>query len=201
MKKIYLLFLAIGIPIFINAQILNLQTGISIAKQSHIFDKAIIGYSEYLGFEYLNKDYFNLNSNLGVHREGGLFKDPQASPMYGIMGYSDEKLYLDYFSLNTTIDFKIKVKEIIVPFIGIGPSFGILFSHNDQLDHFNNADELSTITYGLLINGGFKVQFSKCQVGLVCDYLTDFDNNSSWSGYDLKSKTILVNLILGYKLQ
>lgn len=137
---------------------------------------------------------------MGIHKESGLFKDPRISAMYGFMGYDHDKLYLNYLVANTTIDLKVNIKNIVTPFIGTGPMIGVLIAHNDELNIFYVADKLSPFSY-LIINGGVKVYLSEFQVGLKYDYLLDLDNNSSSNGTALKSKTMLVSLIFGYKLK
>ena len=109
MKKLFLLLIITAMSFKINCQILNVvnvQTGISVSKQNFLYTNSLAGFSEFAGVEYLdvkvyNDIVMNLNSNIGIIRKGGQFKSPESKMMFSTLGFTEEKLRLNYFTINT----------------------------------------------------------------------------------------------------
>lgn len=62
-----------------------------------------------------------------------------------------EKATLDYLSINTMIDLKYRIKEIVSPFISIGPRFDYLVISSKHFDSLKEIDELKRISIGLIL--------------------------------------------------
>lgn len=73
MKKTGLLFIGLTFAILTNGQMIKIQGGTSISKLDWqlkgvdigpFYNEAMIGYSIFAGLDYLDKQYFNLSSNI-----------------------------------------------------------------------------------------------------------------------------------------
>ena len=214
MKKIGLLLIGLIITIFANGQIVKIQGGTSISKLEWklndavaFFEKTLIGYSIFAGIDYFDKQYFNFSSNIGMVRKGGKEKiqlfDQYGSPLNTLI----EKATLDYFSMNTTVDLKYRIKETISPFISFGPRFDYLLNCNKHIDALRESDEFKSTSIGLILGGGLKYDISNLQFGLRADYYLDFTKIADWPIENTESRgevsvnTFTVNLTVGYKLK
>jgi len=208
MKKIALILLISVVTLTLNCQIINIinvESGISVSRQDFIYNSSMAGFSEYAGIEYwenhvYNGIYMNLNSNLGIIRKGGQFKDPNASLMFSNLDYTQEKLLLNYFSINTTADFKYPLPNKLIPFLGIGPFFGLLLSHSNLDRQFYEIEQPRKLEYGLLLNLGLKYSYNEFQFGIKGDYFFNFNKVSSWLGRDINARTFTISLVAGYTL-
>ncbi len=195
-------------------QTLKIQTGVSISKLDWLisengtryFDETLIGNTFFVGVEYLEKKHLNLSSNIGYLRKGGkdniVFTD-----INGITRENNtEKAKLDYFSINTTIDFKYPINEKIIPFVSIGPRIDYLVGYPDVLEGINEMNELNKVNYGFILGGGLRYKFEKIRIGLRADYYLNFNKIAEWPaqtnnlGGKINDKTLLINLSVGYKL-
>jgi opacity protein-like surface antigen len=143
-------------------------------------------------------------------RKGG--KGVVALMEYGgtpILNFSD-KPTLDYFSLNTTIDFKYRIREAITPFIGFGPRFDYLLNSSKHFDELKKLGEFNDISFGLILGGGLKYDISDFQFGLRADYYLDFKKFkkiAEWTiedtgmGGKISVNTFTLNLSVGYRLR
>jgi hypothetical protein len=208
MKKLTLILIIVVFTLKVNCQIINIvnvQTGISVSKQDFIYINSMVGFSEYAGIEYWENHVYdgiimNLNSNLGIIRKGGLFKDPDASLMFSNLDYTEERLLLNYFSINTTADFKYPLPNNLIPFLGIGPFFEILVSHNNLYRQFYEIEQPQKLGYGLLLNLGLKYSYDDFQFGIKGDYFFNFNKVSNWLGRDINARTFTISLVAGYTL-
>jgi hypothetical protein len=208
MKKVALIIIIAAVTLIVNCQIINIvnvQTGISVSKQDFIYINSMVGFSEYAGIEYFeNRVYdgifMNLNSNLGIIRKGGLFKDPNAALMFSNLDYNEERLLLNYFSINTTADFKYPLPNNFIPFLGIGPFLEVLLSHNNLYRQFYEIEQPQKLGYGLLLNLGLKYTYDDFQFGLKGDYFFNFNKVSHWLGRDINARTFTISLVAGYTL-
>ena len=219
MEKTGLLLIVLTIAIFANGQTVKIQGGTSMStldcqyKGFYVdspWDETLIGYSIFAGIDYLDKPYFNLSSNIGMIRKGGKGAIPLTD--YGgiTMRNFTDKPTLDYLSLNTTIDFKYRIRETVTPFIGIGPRFDYLLNNSKHFDELKELGEFNDISFGLILGGGLKYDISDFQIGLRADYYLDFPKYKKivdWTiedtgmGGKISIKTFTVNLSIGYRLK
>jgi len=216
MKKTGLFLIALTIAFFTNGQIIKIQGGTSISKldwdlkevdMPPMFEESLIGYSLFAGIDYFDKPFFNLSSNMGLVRKGG--KGEVLLTSYSGIPYLNltSKPTLDYFSINTTIDFKYRLKETLSPFISFGPRFDYLINRSN---FFSDLEELNKTSIGLLLGGGLKYDYSRFQFGLRADYYLDFKKFSKIAEWaqesnrfagEISVKTFTINLTVGYRLK
>ena len=105
-----------------------------------------------------------------------------------------------------TLDLKYPIKEKIIPFISFGPRFDYLIGYTKQFNALNEVDVLKNYSIGLILGGGVKYDLSRIQIGLRADYYLNFDKIADWPaqtgnlGGKVKDKTMILNLMIGYKL-
>ena len=171
-------------------------------------NKSILGFNGFVGVDYLNLKYFSLSSNIGYVQKGGndsIIGTTTNSPEGGSYFI---KTKLGYFSVNTTADFKLPIKHVIVLFIHFGPRLDVLVYHNrthNDLVYLDENKGLNNFSYGLLLGGGLNVTIKKIQVGVIFDYYLNINDISKMSLPEttLKKvwdKTFTLNLQLGYNL-
>jgi len=216
MRKTGLLLIGLIIAFFTNGQIVKIQGGTSISKldwklnEVDMFDESLIGYSLFAGIDYFDKPFFNLSSNLGMVRKGG--KGEVLLTSYSGIPYLNltSKPTVDYFSINTTIDFKYRLREAISPFISIGPRFDYLINRSKIFSDLEEFTDLNKTSIGLLLGGGFKYDYSSFQFGLRADYYLDFKKFSKIAEWaqesnriagEISFKTFTINLTVGYRLK
>ena len=198
MKRLALLSIALLITGVSFGQVLKIQSGVSISnidiQTSGSSDnltqdnKRLVGYSFFVGMDYLQHKNFNLSSNIGMLRKGG------QALLYSNWGYGQGiKATLDYLSLNTTCDFQFPIEDKRTPYISFGPRVDILL---------NPISEYNKINYGLLLGGGLKYDINnKLQLGLRADYYLNFkDISKTGQTRTVSDKTFTTNLVLGYRL-
>ena len=198
MKRLPLLSIALLITVLSLGQVIKIQSGISISNLDMQTNgnstnltqdnKRLVGYSFFVGMDYLQHKNFNLSSNIGMLRKGG------ESMFYTNWGYGQGiKATLDYLSLNTTCDFQFPIEDKITPFISFGPRVDLLL---------NPINEYNKLNYGLLLGGGLKYDLNnKLQLGLRADYYLNFkDISKTGQARTVSDKTFTTNLVLGYRL-
>ena len=223
MKKLYILLIGLSLTVQSFCQTINIQGGASTsilswqyADKILVYNEALLGYSYLIGLEYLDKKYFNLSTNLGMLRKGGRetarafytyrngVDEYIDNPGVSVIVINDEISTLDYLSLNTTFDLKYPINEIFTPFISFGPHLDYLISKGGIFKNFEQAIESKSV--GVILGGGIKVSILKFQVGFRADYYFDFNEIAEWEYADLsqpgdiRTKTFILNFILGYKL-
>jgi hypothetical protein len=209
---LYLFFL---IP-FSFGQTLKIQTGISISKlffdnsltKESDFNNKVNSFTGLIGVEYLNFKYFNLSSNIGYNKKGGKEVFEVIDPEGNSLGNKEVIIRLDYLTLNTTINFKLPIKNKLFPFIEIGPRIDYLFSYSDDVNFikgFEDNDKLNKVIYGAIVGGGLKYSLHRFQIGLVAEYYLNFNKMADYSALDINielyDRTYTLNLLLGYKLK
>ena len=217
MKKTGLLLIGLTFATLTNGQTLKIQGGTSISKLDWqlkgmnidpFYNETLIGYSIFAGLDYLDKQYYNLSTNIGMIRKGG--KDEIVlTDQYGeLTGQTiTEKPTLDYLSINTMIDLKYRIKETVTPFISFGPRFDYLVSSSKHFDSLEEIDELKSTSIGLILGGGLKYDISNLQFGLRADYYLDFTKVADWTientgnGGEVTVNTFTINLTIGYRLK
>ncbi len=216
MKRLGLLLAGLTISILTYGQIIKIQGGTTLSKLDwqigsmdlEPYNETLVGYSVFVGLDYLDKKYFNLSSNLGLVRKGGKGELQLINPMGELTGETViEKAASDYFSVNTLIDVKYQFKEKISPFISIGPRFDYLIGYSNHFDSLEEIDELKKTSLGVILGGGIKYDLSKIQLGLRADYYLNFTKVADWPaepgnlGGEINDNMFSINLAIGYKLQ
>lgn len=165
-----------------------------------------MGYSVFAGIGYLENKRFNLSSHLGLIRKGGKGTTILTTETGEPNGEKTEKAYLDYITVNTTLDVKYPIKDRIIPFISVGPRYDYLVSYSSDFDGLNDIDALKKYNVGLILGGGIKYDLSKIQIGLRADYYLNFNKLADWPAQTenlsgkVDDKTMILNLMIGYKL-
>ncbi len=217
MKKTGLLLIGLAIAILANGQTLKIQGGTSISKLdwqlegiilAPLYTEALIGYSIFAGLDYLENQYYNLSTSVGMIRRGGRGEFAQVNPHGEFTGQIiTDKSTLDYLSINTMIDLKYRIKEMVSPFISFGPRLDYLVNSSWHFDDLKEIDGLKRASYGLILGGGLKYDISDFQFGLRADYYLDFTKVADWTiestgiSGEVKVNTFTINLIIGYRLR
>ncbi|HBZ67986.1 MAG TPA: hypothetical protein DEO70_14220 [Bacteroidales bacterium] len=217
MKKTGLLLIGLIIAILSNGQTIKIQGGTSVSKldwqmkgmiTNSFYNETMIGYSIFAGVDYLDKQYYNLSTNIGMIRKGGKGEIALVDQYGELTGQTiTEKPTLDYLSINTMIELKYRIKETVTPFISFGPRFDYLVSHSSHLYSLEDIDELKSISVGLIFGGGLKYDISNLQFGLRADYYLDFTKIADWSiestgnNGEVTVNTFTLNLTIGYRLK
>ncbi len=186
---------------------ITIQGGVSLSKlnwsvgniENAFYNHRNRGYSFLVGVDYLDKHFFNLSSNIGIIRKGGMDSTANGD-MDGAI--SESSVALDYLTLNSAIDLKFPIKDAFFPFISIGPRFDFLVKESDEFDTILGMKKYSL---GLLLGGGVKYSFTKIVIGMRLDYYLNFNDIANWErsttnvGGDISDNTLTINMILGFK--
>ncbi|MBE0637890.1 MAG: hypothetical protein IH598_05170 [Bacteroidales bacterium] len=216
MKKTGLLLIGLTMAVLSNGQTIRFQGGTSFSKldwelkeinDDSFFNEILIGYSFFTGLDYMDKQYYNLSSNIGMIRKGGKGEVELTNINGDLIGETvTEKPTLDYFSINTTFNLKYRIKEAVSPFISFGPRLDYLVSSSKIFDDLKDIDELNYLAIGMILGGGLKYDYSNLQFGFRADYYVDFTNVADWkieeTGIEgeVNVSTFTINLTIGYKL-
>jgi len=195
-------------------QVINIQGGTSFSKLNwqisdmnvNPYNKPLIGYSLFAGIDYFDKKFLNVSSNFGLIRKGGkeeinvIFENPE--PNGSVFKKTST---LDYFSINTLFDFKYLINDKILPFISFGPRFEYLISYSNDFNILKTSNHLNRSSFGIILGGGLKYQFSNILIGIRSDYYVNFSNIAKWSNTSnqvkVSDKTFTTSLSIGYKLE
>lgn len=216
MKRTGLILIGLTIAILINGQTIKIQGGTSISKLDWVpkglnldpvYHEAIISYSIFGGFDFLEKQYSNLSSSIGMIRKGGKSEFPVYDQNLELIGQIMQKPFLDYLSINTTIDLKYELIKAISPFLSFGPRFDYIINSSNHFDSLKDINELKKSTFGLILGVGLRYDLSKFHLGLRSDYYYDFTKIADWTidntaiGGEVTANTYTINLTLGYRLR
>jgi hypothetical protein len=116
-------------------------------------------------------------------------------------------LKLNYLTINTTFNLKFPIRKILEPYIFVGPRFDYLVSYKENvvlLKQFEDLDQLSKISYGLLTGCGINCTILKFQLGIAFDYYFNINKQVDFvSSYGVKNqlfdRTYTINTLFGYK--
>ncbi|MCX6303513.1 MAG: outer membrane beta-barrel protein [Bacteroidetes bacterium] len=198
------------------SQTLNLRFGASVsnlnwvnsASVDQVFNKNNIGFDLLLGLDYLDHTYFNLSTNLGYVQKGGAgsllntsFQSPEG------FTETDVSTKLNYVTVNTLFEVKVPVKNLVVPFIHVGPRVDYLVSYTQSynlFEHFTLDDQLHKTIYGVIGGAGIDFRIKRFKVGVVFDYYWNFnklvDYTNDFDNYNqVYDRTFTLNLQVGYK--
>ena len=173
----------------------------------NIYDQNNLGINVILGIDYLDFKYFNLSTNLGYIQKGGSGSSVNKGSI-NPEPYTESEIHtkLNYITVNTVFEAKIPVKDLVVPFIHVGPRVDYLISFSDNVQLFNQfteVDELNKTIYGVIGGGGVDFRFSKFKVGLVFDYfwninkLVDYKANTG-ATHQIDIHAFSINAQVGY---
>ncbi len=212
MKRTVLLLAFSGMFFFAKAQTLNIQAGTTISnldwELNHYqpeYRRNIIGYSFFVGMDYLDKKYINLSSNIGFIRKGGMWDVELFEIEKNFITYYPEKATLDYFSTNTLIELKYPVTGRFIPFISLGPRVDFLVSRNARFEDFNEQGFLHEVAFGILAGGGIKFVNGKSIIGFRFDYYADINDIATYQVFnqaepaEIKARTFSLNVSYGYR--
>lgn len=213
MKPILLLLSFLCFFFAAHTQTLNIQAGTTVSHldwelkglNGRLYDQNLIGYSFFVGMDYHNIKYFNLSSNIGMIRKGGMMELEFLDIEGQSTDFMKDKATLDYVSVNTVIDLKYPVNEKLIPFISIGPRADFLISSSKQFEIFKEQKQLSAISYGIVTGLGLKYAIARAIVGIRFDYYTDINNVASYTEPDqvdpseIRAKMYSLNVSCGYK--
>jgi Outer membrane protein beta-barrel domain len=216
MKRNFLILLVCLLNLSLFGQTLHLQIGPSFSKlnwknsmvQDIMFNRNVTGFNASIGVEYLNLKYFNLNSTLGFIQKGGKDSISVTGPQGENESKEEFKIKLNYLTINTTVEFKVPIKEFITPYIFIGPRLDYLISYKEKANFIKQFDEINQVNkyiYGFIAGVGINFQIKKIQLGAVFDYylninkLVDYTSDKNVSN-KISDNTYTLSFQVGYKL-
>ncbi|MFA8449071.1 MAG: hypothetical protein ACEPOW_00080 [Bacteroidales bacterium] len=189
MKKVCVLLCALLFSLSGRSQTITFQAGPAISHIDMMLDvsgyqykvrsETFVGFSAFLGVDYLEKKYFHLSSNLGYIQKGGEYNEfpeelsffIQFLPGYDFQGM---KGILDYVSVNTLVNLKYPIAGKVTPYISFGPRVDYLFDFNDLFVKYEEINEIGKLSYGLLLGGGVKYRYNRMSFGVRSDYYLNF---------------------------
>lgn len=213
-KKSLLLFIAlISIQVSIG-QVARLQLGPAVSNLEWSVDNIrrighednLTGKSIFIGLDYMNRNHFNLSTNIGYLQKGDRSEIAYTNDEGEVLKFPMLEAIFDYFSVNTLAEIKLPIHQQFIPYVSIGPRIEYLSSYSKDFSFIEEMNELPKISYGVNVGGGIKLDFQRLQVGIRTDYylnvrkMADWISNSDDSGW-IEDKTYLVNLTVGYKLR
>jgi len=215
MKRNILILLGCLLNMSLLGQTVYVQIGPSFSKLSwnnsminkDPFNKGIVGVDAMAGVNYLNFKYFCLSSNIGFIQKGGSEKVTMTNNLGDSITTTEETEKLNYLSINTTFDLKIPIKNVIEPYIFVGPRLDYLIKYKENivfLKQFDDAGKLIKISYGFITGAGINFQIKKIQLGAIFKYYMNLNKLVDYtSDYNVSNKisdnTFTVNFQIGYK--
>ncbi|HAY70551.1 MAG TPA: hypothetical protein DCX89_01545 [Saprospirales bacterium] len=194
---------------FSNAQTIQFQAGTSFSSLKHLdsyqntilSSEILVAHAFMAGLEYINSHHFNVSSNVGIIRKGGLYKLNMINEWGEPSGFRYDRCTLDVMTFNTLLEYKYPVKDILVPFISIGPRVDYLLVYDSFFDIFNEVTTLSSFNAGVSLGAGIKYQFPGYIIGIRSDYFYNMGTIASWISdfgpTDLKNYHSTLNLTFG----
>lgn len=192
-----------------KAQVVTLENGVGITslRAGDGSTDNVYPYHMSLGYQYLDKGWFNLSSSIGYLRKGGQIKAVY-NPISGDLSNVIFKSKLHYLTINTTFDVKKTSPDGYTFFVGVGPwiDFKLKATEESYVESGSDPDypaQKSTIKgvhplqFGLKCVGGIRKDFGNMQLGINIAYLPTFTRVISGGGHD---RTFTFGLSLGYRL-
>lgn len=217
MKTTALTILLTAISLLSYAQTLKVQGGTSYSSlqwklnniSGEVFNEQLTGYSILIGIDYANNKFFNLSSNMGMLRKGGV-EGAEGTIITNVDGTpvdKDDMAKLDYLTMNTTIDLKYGLKQYGSPYLSIGPRFDYLINFSEEFNQFDENNKLNKYNFGLLVGVGYKYEIFDVMFGLRADYYANFMKIAEWDadvntvGGSIQDQTYTITATIGYKLK
>jgi len=172
----------------------------------------IVGYDAIVGVNYLNFKYFNLSSGIGLIQKGGNidFADKVTNEAGSYHHKSTTRL--NFLTINTTCNLGLPIKEILKPYIFVGPRLDYLFSYDETsgfINNFYHQNKVNKLIYGILFGAGINFNIKRFQLGLVADYYLNINKLVNYKGvsslgdhedtYIINDNTFTLNALIGYK--
>lgn len=214
--KIHSLLLTTFVLFFFHAskgQIIKVQAGSTVSNLDwevgniSAYDKSLIGYTVFLGIDYLKKKSINLSSNFGFIKKGGRSEiqltDIEGNP---IGTTSTEKATLKYLSFNTQIEYNHQPERTFSPFVSAGPRVDYLIDHSGHFDLLENSGDLKNFSLGIILGTGLKYNVGKAQLSLRAERYINFNkiaqisSSSQNLGLNVLDKTWTVVFSVGFNL-
>jgi len=131
------------------------------------------GLNALVGVDYINSKFLYMSSNVGLAQINSKDSFEPTGEYYptGTVFYSNTRM--NFLTLNTTLNFKVPIKNIALPFIRFGPRFDFLLSYKEDEPIFKRMDDLGKIhkfLLGLIVGGGINFKIEKIRIGFLFDY-------------------------------
>ncbi|MBQ8056298.1 MAG: hypothetical protein IJ270_05755 [Paludibacteraceae bacterium] len=206
MKKLIFIIVIMISSLPALAQVVRINNGLSIStfsgKTEHD-DRALLNYSGGIGLDYLNKDYYFLNSEVNFIRKGERYYDNISPVVEDALGFKRYSECLDYVSVSTSVNGKLPLGKF-VPFIGMGLRGDFLISNSirtkgERYDEYSMLGTPRHAMIGVVLNAGFLFDFQKWDFGFRYSGLLDF--LSSYSNAKHNAYTQTIDFTIGIKLR
>ena len=218
MKKRLLLTLLTVCFLTVSAQIVNLKVGPtvsnmkwenSLSSTDKVFNENYVGFYTVIGLDYLQKKGFSLSSNIGYFTNGGKGAVSYTDELGNIIGDTTHTTKLNFFTLNTLVNYNFMAQKKISPFVGLGVGLNYLVSYEENvklLEQFDKVDELNIILWGLIGAAGLNVNLDKLRLGVEFMYNYNLNKLVDSTGAPGFSNQISVNYFsvlfsVGYRLK
>jgi hypothetical protein len=193
------IFVKVG-PVFSNLKWTN-----SLMDETPL-NKRITSFDLLVGLKYLNLKFIDLKSSIGFIQKGGSGNVKLTTSQGDSIDSMTLKDRLNYLTINTTVNLKIKLLKFIEPYIFIGPRIDYLLSYKENfntLKQFEDVNELNKFSYGFLYGGGVNIYLNKILIGVSFDYYVNINKIVDYkSGHDVSNKitdhTYSLNGLVGY---
>jgi hypothetical protein len=217
MKRLIILSVIIFITSVVLCQTFSLQIGPSFSNlkwensmidESHAhFNKTAIGFNAMIGVDYLKLKYLNLSSDFGFIRKGGRDDLWYA----GLELYGEEEIItvkMNYITLNTTLNFKVPIKDFVFPYVLVGPRIDYLLSYKEDLEFLKQFEDygiLNKFTYGMIAGAGIDFIIKQYIFGTGFEYYLNFNRivnaTSEWGVFNsINDRTFIIDAKIGYQL-
>jgi len=195
---------------------ITLQAGVSLSKMNAYnsmtdelgYEEPLTGFNASLGIEYPDRKYFFFSTKLGFIQKGGKDHVKVVNNSENETGTIKVITRLNYVTLNTAANFQYPLKEVIIPYIFIGPQLGYLISYWENVSFIQQFDDyglVQRIRLGMIAGGGIKTKINKWEIGTVITYDYGFfklvDDTSGWGVRNkMTDNAFTLNLQIGYNL-
>lgn len=179
---------------------IDFYSGIAVTKFKSTIENAIdpgknIGLLIGAGASFLDHTYWNLSANIAFCQKTGVESSYIVDNNSGFRE-DTKKFYLNYLGLNTTINFRYPIYDLITPFIRLGPRMEYLIIEPKEL-----YNELKRINYGLVYGAGIEKIYSR-RISVILEGSKNFNCNKIYAKKSESSddQTILFDIRVRYKL-
>lgn len=213
MKRIlFILVLLVSFLQLTKSQVIRLENGVAVSHIKDYASKDIYSYQGAIGIDYLDMGRFYLSSNVGYYRAGGKDKIYLYEDSEWVGQPFTQNLYIDYLTLNTTINVKGFLSDVFYVYAGAGPrinfkvgestSNSIKLGEGDGKD-INTTPDINKVDFGLKTTIGFQYDMGIIMIGLNANYLPSF--TKTFKGFEGRksfgrSSAFSFGLSLGYKI-
>ncbi|MDR1202019.1 MAG: hypothetical protein LBL58_10385 [Tannerellaceae bacterium] len=188
-----------------QAQTIKLENGMaftSLKGNEGISVGVMRPYQIALGVSYLDREWFNLSSQVGYIRKGGKDKIPVSN---GDQSAPTDHVYMkmgaDYVSANTTFQLKRNVRNETY-YVGAGPRVDFKVNNVSSFVGIDDVLKSKQVLYGLKCEAGFDYTIRKLLLGVNFSYLPTF-NKQVDPGYEItfRDQSFTLGFVVGYLLK